>query len=187
MCLIVALVTRSVRSATCTAVTEVCLLHVARAEFLNILRGETQIVDRIFHVARLRLTTSWAAICSNSVLKNLSNAQQGQIEAALHYMEAVAGQRIWRTGDELAFAVLVSQGRLKNSKTGQEFTIGALVGCRTSLGSSFSVTKCVASHDFDLVAVEDTSYFVLNRDSLNAIYQTNPGIRLSLMHKDAVL
>ena len=144
-------------------------------------------VDRIFHLARLRLTTSWAAICNNSVLRNLTNVQKNQIEAVLQYRSAKAGEVVWKSGDVLENAVLVSQGRLKNTKTNQEYGAGALIGCRTSLGSSVAVSAVVSTHMYDLVAVDDTEYFMLPRSDLNDIYRVNPGIRLSLMHRDVVL
>eukprot|EP01094_Clydonella_sp_ATCC50884_P022093 TRINITY_DN5002_c0_g1_i2.p1 TRINITY_DN5002_c0_g1~~TRINITY_DN5002_c0_g1_i2.p1 ORF type:complete len:488 (+),score=212.94 TRINITY_DN5002_c0_g1_i2:1171-2634(+) len=182
-----ALITEEPRSASCTAVTEVTTLTFARLDFLRILRGETAVVDRIFRLARMRLTPSWATICSNQFLNRLSNTQKRLVETAMELRKAAAGEVVWRSGDPNEFAVLLSDGTLRNECNGSEYSSGALIGCRTSTGSSFSLGDEVALRTFSLVAHSDVIYYRIPRADLNNIYTRNPGIRLSLMHRDAIL
>ena len=172
-----ALVLEEPRNADVVAKTNVELLAFDRRDFLYLVRN-TDTLERLTHLARLRAERSWEVMEKNAVLRALTSAQKTQLQSLLDEAQPItSGTRLWTAGEPARAAWLIDDGRVALRSGGEEepsFTSGALLG-------EVDALRTGTVHGSTAEVLEDGRAFRLERANLDRFFQDNPGLLVSFL------
>jgi len=126
-----ALLTDGYQMGTATAVTNVDMIEIDKADFQYLMSRRPLLRERVVRRSQLRYTASWKAIGANSVFANFSMAQVTQLQSVMNEETVKAGQVLWKRGDIVKDVILVGEGKFSFKELpqteGEPFVVGALL------------------------------------------------------------
>ena len=167
-----ALLTDGYQMGTATAISNVEMIEIDRADFQYLMSRRPLLRERVVRRSQLRYTASWKAIGANSVFAHFSMAQVTQLQSVMAEEAVKAGQVLWRRGDMVKDVILVGEGKFAFKELPQTeaepFVAGALLVDVYSLEHR-------KSHRLTFQALTDGKVFRIHGSDILEFLDNNPG------------
>ena len=167
-----ALLTDGYQMGTATAISNVEMIEIDRADFQYLMSRRPLLRERVVRRSQLRYTASWKAIGANSVFSHFSMAQVTQLQSVMAEEAVKAGQVLWRRGDMVKDVILVGEGKFAFKELPQTeaepFVAGALLVDVYSLEHR-------KSHRLTFQALTDGKVFRIHGSDILEFLDNNPG------------
>eukprot|EP00510_Aplanochytrium_minuta_P008235 CAMPEP_0184046540 /NCGR_PEP_ID=MMETSP0956-20121227/1626_1 /TAXON_ID=627963 /ORGANISM="Aplanochytrium sp, Strain PBS07" /LENGTH=1304 /DNA_ID=CAMNT_0026338161 /DNA_START=636 /DNA_END=4550 /DNA_ORIENTATION=- len=116
----IALLNNTSRTASILALTKVTLLKLDEHAFHYVMDMTPGLRVRLDRLSRIRHSSSWKAIDSNSVFSRLGSSQRAQLQAILHSVTVKAGDVLWKYNAPALNAYLIASGELEFAEIREE-------------------------------------------------------------------
>ena len=90
--------------------TEVEVVYFKKTDFLSLIRGNQAVINRIMHLAKMRMNRSWDILTANSIFSTLTNNQKEQLQKIMVEKKAYSGLPLWQRGKPAERVIIVDRG-----------------------------------------------------------------------------
>jgi len=165
-----------IRVANIIAETDLSVLCIEREDFRNIFSDQSDVVKRLRNLAEIRKSRAYEVINNNTFLCELTPSQKTQLESILRSGKIKRNEKLWRTDEPAKNAFLVDQGQFRfiGSKEAEypPFECGTFLGDVKAIQSD-------GLHGTTVEALEDSTYYTIERKDLLEFFEKNPGLLVS--------